>query len=212
MVNIAGEFLEEVKPAFRKQIKHLLKEASSKLQEAKQLIVESKNLSNLIEYNGTLGEDIQRLVVNKNQKLLEEIFGSNDPVDLGTEVPEDEEDVKGPGEEPINLVTGNTLIKKPGRKTGPIGPYKKAKQRRYKGIKTKVEYRGVTYVEGNSPNNRYRARFAYQGIHYEIGFFETALEAAHAYDETKYLKTGKLTGLNFPERIESRLKKKQAEA
>jgi len=199
MVNITGEFLEEVQPAFKKQIKNLLKEASEKFIEARDLITEAKKLSSFIDYEEELNKDIKRIVINKSSKILEDYT-------MPTGIEDGQEDVV-PEKEPINLISGHPIPKKRGRKPGPVKKFE-GEIRKYSERKAKVEYRGVTYIKSKPVDKRYRARLSIKGVAYEIGFFPTALEAAYEYDEFKYKKTRSLNGLNFPGRIKTRLKKK----
>jgi hypothetical protein len=237
MIEINESILKEVKPAFRKTIDSLLEEASNKIAEAGDLIEEASKLSALIGRKDYIKNDIDRIILKDNSTLIEDLFDvsrvkTSIPRDTPVkatrnctdvkEYPEVPEEIETPklyprdqGDEPINLVMGEPLKKGPGRPKGSVGKdakgckvVKTPNNRKYRGVKTKVEYRGVTLVKNNSDSKRYRARVTIKGTDYEIGFFPSALEAAYAYDELKYSKTESLKGLNFPDRIEMRLRKK----
>jgi hypothetical protein len=202
MVKIKGEFLEEVTPAFKKQIKLLLKEASLKVIEAEKLIMEAEKLSTVIDSDVPFRETLNKAVFRKSLKFFKRKDEACSDKESVLEIPHDVVAYTPlESEKPVNLVSGQSLSKK------------KAKQKRlpghkkYRGKRTIVEYKGVTFVDDRAEGSQYRARVSIKKKPYEIGFFATALEAAYAYDEFKYKRTKKVRGMNFPERIEIRLRK-----
>ena len=234
MIEIKGDLLEEVKPAFEKTIDRLIVEASKRIVDIGPLVSEVRRLAGLVGRSEDIDEVLHKYLVVGNEEVLEDLFDMVRLKDLITPsistflIPEVVGDIGVPlflpedtiPEGNINLVTGSPLEKtrsintnrsrskpsasKPSKKS----VHKSDADRRYRGIKTKVEYRGVTYVKNNAADKRYRVRLMLKGVEHEIGLFHAALEAAYAYDEFKYGRTKSLKGLNFPERIEMRLKKK----
>lgn len=60
------------------------------------------------------------------------------------------------------------------------------------------KYKGVTF---NQLEQKYKARIQVKGRRYTIGTFETAEDAAHAYDAKAKQLHGRFAKLNFPEEI-----------
>ena len=108
---------------------------------------------------------------------------------------------------PISLVTGAPLAKKRMQKAN----YSTVKRvYKKKGTLNDIPYIGVSIVKKATEAKRYQARYTFNSTRYHLGQFPTTIEAAQAYDDFKYSKTGTTEGLNFPSRIDAKIRKSVA--
>lgn len=209
-----NDFLTEVQPAFEKRLKAIALDLSAKANQINILVSEANNLSHFMGYDVSDILTYNKLHFTEEAgRFLKEVINGfyrhkenkREPKDISAESVGNNEELT---EEPVNLVTGKPTSKRPYHRKKLKTTEKTTSGKNYTQSfvkknpeKPSERYRGVLFVSANAKGNQFYARARVKGTNYQLGVFPTAQDAAFAYDEFKFKKTGALKGLNFPDRI-----------